>query len=86
MVIDSVVWAQYVNVTDKQTATQPRRHSNSKQVTQYIQSVFVVVVIILRPGAASLYSLPQFVGDSGQLFDVVVVVCSSCLDGGVSRP
>jgi len=23
------VWAQYINVTDTQTATQPRRHSNS---------------------------------------------------------
>jgi len=29
MMIDSVVWAQYINVTDTQTAIQPRRHSNS---------------------------------------------------------
>jgi len=29
MIIDSVVWKQYINVTDTQTATQPRRHSNS---------------------------------------------------------
>jgi len=28
--IDSVVWAQYVNVTNTQTATQPRRDSNSR--------------------------------------------------------
>jgi len=26
MMIDSVVWSQYINVTD----TQPRRHSNSR--------------------------------------------------------
>jgi len=30
MMIDSVVWAQYINVTDTQTATQPRRHSSSR--------------------------------------------------------
>jgi len=29
MMIDSVVWAQYVNVTDRQTDRQPRRHSKS---------------------------------------------------------
>jgi len=32
--IDSVVWAQYINVsdtqTDRQTILQPRRHSNSR--------------------------------------------------------
>jgi len=34
MMIDSVVWAQYINVTDTQTVTQtaaqPRHHSNSR--------------------------------------------------------
>jgi len=30
MMTDSVVWAQYIKVTDTQTATQPRRHSNSR--------------------------------------------------------
>jgi len=30
MLIDSVIWAQYINVTDMQTATQPRRDSNSR--------------------------------------------------------
>jgi len=30
MMIDSVVWAQYINVTDTQTDTQPRRHSKSR--------------------------------------------------------
>jgi len=29
MMISSVVWAQCINVTDTQTATQPRRHCNS---------------------------------------------------------
>jgi len=30
MIIDSVVWAQYINVTDTHTDTHPRRHSNSR--------------------------------------------------------
>jgi len=30
MPIDSVIWAQNINVTDTQTATQPRRHNNSR--------------------------------------------------------
>jgi len=30
MMIDSVVWAQCINVTNTQTATQPRRHINSR--------------------------------------------------------
>jgi len=29
MMINSVVWVQYINVTDTQTNTQPRRYSNS---------------------------------------------------------
>jgi len=29
MMIDSVVWVQYINVTDTRTHRQPRRHSNS---------------------------------------------------------
>jgi len=31
MMIDSVVWAQYISVTDRRTYTQPRRHSNSRR-------------------------------------------------------
>jgi len=30
MMIDSVVWAQHIEVIDTQTATQPRRDSNSR--------------------------------------------------------
>jgi len=30
LMIDSIVWAQYTNMTDTQTATQPRRQSNSR--------------------------------------------------------
>jgi len=30
MMIDSVFWAQYINVTDTQTARKPRRHSTSR--------------------------------------------------------
>jgi len=30
VMVDSVVWAQYINVTDTQTHRQPRRHSNKR--------------------------------------------------------
>jgi len=37
MMIDSVVWAQHINVTDTQTHRQPRRHSNSRHVRPAIK-------------------------------------------------
>jgi len=53
MMIDSVVWAQYTNVADTQTVTQPRRHSSSlpkgmahtvfgRQKSQFLKEVLTV--------------------------------------------
>jgi len=51
MMIDSVVWAQYINVTDTQTATQPPRDINSRPNTLCLGGKNITAAILEHPNS-----------------------------------
>jgi len=58
MMIDSVVWAQYVNVTDRQTHRQPRRRSKCRANALRRAAKMPVVF----PSHRTLSVLPHYLG------------------------